>query len=108
MEYTCGSWFMQISANAFSSGISTIQSGQRRVDQAAAEIAGGAIAVPQQAAQTPALNQVNPSAEAAGQKPADLAESLVALRVGQNEAQAGARVVRTADEVLGTLIDTKA
>lgn len=99
---------MQISANAFSSGISTIQSGQRRVDQAAAEIAGNGIAGSQQAGQAPALNQVNPSAEAAGQNPADLAESLVALRVGQHEAQVGARVVRTADEVLGTLIDTKA
>jgi hypothetical protein len=99
---------MEISANAFSSGISSIQSGQRRVDQAAAEIAGNAVAAPSQPAQTPAPNQVNPSPEAAGQGPADLAESLAALRVGQHEAQAGARVVRTADEVLGTLIDTKA
>ena len=99
---------MEISANAFSSGISTIQSGQRRVDQAAAEIAGNAVAGPQQPTQTPALNQVNPAPAALGQSSADLTESLVALRVGQNEAQAGARVVRTADEVLGTLIDTKA
>ena len=38
----------------------------------------------------------------------DLAESLVALRQGQNEAEAGAKVVKTADEVLGTLIDTTA
>ncbi|MDM8350812.1 hypothetical protein P8H27_18195 [Pseudomonas sp. sp1636] len=99
---------MQISANAFNSGIGTIQAGQRRVDQAAAEIAGGIIAGPQQATQTPVPNQVNPPPEAAGQGRADLADSLVALRVGQNEAQAGARVVRTADEMLGTLIDTKA
>lgn len=99
---------MEISANAFSSGISSIQSGQRRVDQAAAEIAGNAVAAPPQPAQTPSSNQVNPSPETAGQGSADLAESLVALRVGQHEAQAGARVVRTADEVLGTLIDTKA
>ena len=99
---------MEISANAFSSGISSIQSGQRRVDQAAAEIAGSTVAALQQPAQMPAPNQVNPAPEAAGQDRADLVESLVALRVGQHEAQAGARVVRTADEVLGTLIDTKA
>jgi hypothetical protein len=30
------------------------------------------------------------------------------LRQGQNEAEAGAKVIKTADEVLGTLIDTKA
>lgn len=99
---------MEISANAFNSGISSIQAGQRRVDQAAAEIAGNAVAAPPQPAQTPAPNQVNQAPETAGQGHAELAESLVALRVGQHEAQAGARVVRTADEVLGTLIDTKA
>ncbi|MNF43982.1 hypothetical protein D3C85_494870 [compost metagenome] len=99
---------MEISANAFNSGISSIQAGQRRVDQAAAEIAGNLVVEPQQAAQTPAPNQVDPAPEAAGQGRADLTESLVALRVDQHEAQAGARVVRTADEVLGTLIDTKA
>lgn len=99
---------MEISANAFNSGISSIQAGQRRVDQAAAEIAGSAVAATSQAAQTPAPNQVDPAPDAAGHGRADLSESLVALRVGQHEAQAGARVVRTADEVLGTLIDTKA
>jgi flagellar hook protein FlgE len=108
MEFTCGSCFMEISGNAFRSGISTIQSGQRRVDQAAAEIAGNSVAGPQQPAQTPAPNQVNQAPETSGQNRADLTESMVALRVGQNEAQVGARVVRTADEVLGTLIDTKA
>ena len=35
-------------------------------------------------------------------------QGLVALRQGQNEAEAGAKVVKTADEVLGTLIDTTA
>jgi flagellar hook protein FlgE len=38
----------------------------------------------------------------------DLAESLVGLTQGRNEVQASARVVETADEVLGTLIDTRA
>ena len=38
----------------------------------------------------------------------DLATSLVDLRVGKIEAQAGAKVVATADAVLGTLLDTRA
>ncbi|MHA6495083.1 hypothetical protein ACX0MV_17825 [Pseudomonas borbori] len=99
---------MQISGSAFNSGISTIQSGQRRVDQAATDIARTALPEPQQQVQTPPQNQVNQAPQAAAETSPDLAESLVALRVGQNEAQAGARVVDTADEVLGTLIDVEA
>ncbi|TIH11035.1 hypothetical protein [Pseudomonas leptonychotis] len=99
---------MEISGSAFNSGISTIQAGQRRVDQAASAIASNAVTQPQQPTSTPPANQVNAAPNAAEQTRPDLAESLVALRVGQNEAQAGAKVVKTADEVLGTLIDTTA
>ena len=99
---------MEISGNAFNSGISTIQSGQRRVDQAAADIASNAATPPLQPSSTPPANQVNPAPSAAEQSRPDLAESLVALRQGQNEAAAGAKLVKTADEVLGTLIDTSA
>jgi flagellar hook protein FlgE len=99
---------MEISGNAFNSGISTIQSGQRRVDQAAADIASNAATPPLQPSSTPPVNQVNPAPSSAEQSRPDLAESLVALRQGQNEAAAGAKLVKTADEVLGTLIDTSA
>lgn len=105
---------MEISGNAFNSGLSTIQSGQRRVDRAAADIASNAVTTPQPPVQgTPQNqnqnpNQVNASAQSPTENRPDLAESLVALRVGQYEAQSGARVVETADEVLGTLIDTTA
>ncbi|MDH4609275.1 hypothetical protein [Pseudomonas sp. BN102] len=76
----------------FSAGLGAIQSGQRRIDQAAGDIAGSS------------LRRVDqPQAEAA-----DLATSLVALEVGKVQAQAGARVIETADAVLGTLIDTQA
>ncbi|WP_439859996.1 hypothetical protein [Pseudomonas sp. MBLB4136] len=94
---------MEISGSAFSAGISTIQSGQRRIDQAATEIAGAAFAAP-----PPQQSRVDATPESRADAPADLSESLVALRVGQHEAQVGARLVKTADEVLGTLIDTKA
>ncbi|NMZ67325.1 hypothetical protein SAMN05216370_3613 [Pseudomonas peli] len=99
---------MEISGSAFNSGISTIQSGQRRVDQAAADIASNALGPQPQPTSAPPANQVNPSPSSAEQSRPDLAESLVALRQGQNEAEAGAKVVKTADEVLGTLIDTTA
>ncbi|WP_411269311.1 hypothetical protein [Phytopseudomonas dryadis] len=87
---------MQISPGAFNAGINTIQSGQRRVEQAAGDIASGSVAAERA--------QVNQSSAAR----ADIADSLVDLRVGQYEAQAGARVVATADKVLGTLIDVTA
>lgn len=97
---------MDIATNVLSAGIGAIQSGQRRVEQAAADIAGHAAPPPPQ--QTPVQDQVNAAPRADADNRPDLAESLVALRAGQNEAQAGARVVKTADEVLGTLIDTTA
>ncbi len=79
---------MEISGSAFSSGLSTVQSGQRRIEQAASEIAS---------------NTVTRSSDAA-----DTAENLVQLSVGKTEAQAGAKVIETSDEVLGTLIDIRA
>ena len=99
---------MEISANAFRSGLSGIQSGQRRADQAAADIASSTVNPAQQAIQTPPQNQVNPSSQVAERSRPDLTESLVTLRAAENEVRANARVVDTADEVLGTLIDTRA
>ncbi|UUY09815.1 hypothetical protein LRS11_07205 [Pseudomonas sp. J452] len=96
---------MEISGSAFNSGLNAIQAGQRRVDQAATEIASNTL--PQAPVETPP-QQVNPSPNSAANTQADLAESLVALNVGKTEVQAGAKVVETADEVLGTLIDTRA
>ena len=102
---------MQITPSAFSSGLSGIQTGQRRVDQAAFEIAGSGLPQAQttnQANQNNAQNQVNPSPQSADPNSPDLTDSLVVLRVGENEVRANSRVVDTADEVLGTLIDTRA
>ena len=99
---------MEISGNAFSSGLSGIQAGQRRVEQAAADIASNTINPSQQTTQTPPQNQVNPSSQVAERSRPDLTESLVTLRAAENEVRANARVVDTADEVLGTLIDTRA
>lgn len=96
---------MEITGSAFSSGLNAIQAGQRRVDQAAVDIAGNAVTPPP--GETPPQQQVNPSQALEQNSQADLAQSLVALTVGKTEVQAGAKVVETADEVLGTLIDTR-
>ncbi len=88
---------MQISGNAFSAGLSRLQSGQQRVDQAASEIASNTLPRPERAADSsqPAANAI------------DLAASLTELQVGKVEAQAGAKLIKTADEMLGTLIDAR-
>ena len=98
---------MEISGSAFNSGLNSIQAGQRRVDQAAVDIAGNAVTPPPPSA-TPPAQQVNPSPALEQNSQADLAQSLVALTVGKTEVQAGAKVVETADEALGTLINTHA
>ncbi|MBU3059498.1 hypothetical protein [Pseudomonas indica] len=92
---------MQISSNVLSAGVNAFQAGQQRADRAAAEIAAGTLPPVQQPAPTP-------PAQATDRTSADLATSLVELRVGETQAQAGAKVIETADEVLGTLIDTHA
>lgn len=97
---------MEISGSAFNSGLNAIQAGQRRVDQAAVDIAGNVV-TPPPPSDTPPAQQVNPSQALEQNSQADLAQSLVALTVGKTEVQAGAKVVETADEVLGTLIDTR-
>lgn len=80
------------SASAFTSGLASIQSGQRRVDQAAVEIAGSSLSAP------PAGSANAP----------DLTSLLLELEMGKVEVEAGAKVLKTADETLGTLIDTRA
>ena len=99
---------MEISRSSFSSGLSTVQSGQRRVDEAAADIASNAVGQQPRPTSAPPANQVNPVPSSAEQNRPALAESLAELREGQIEVETGARLVKTADEVLGTLIDVKA
>lgn len=89
---------MEISGSAFSAGLSALQSGQRRIDQAGADIAGSSVQ----------RNQQAPSARVQEFNSADQASNLVDLNVGKFQAEAGAQVIKTADDVLGTLIDTRA
>ena len=99
---------MQVSM--FSSGLDSMQSANRRMQQAATEIAGATLPSAQQTAGINAPNPAVVPAEAAidPSDRADLSSKLLALELSKVEAQTGAKLIETADEVLGTLIDTSA
>lgn len=77
-----------------SSGLGAYQAGQQRIEEAAGAIASSAL---------PAADNSLAVAEVV-----ELTEQLVQLKVGEHTAKAGARMLQTADEVLGTLINTTA
>ena len=96
---------MEISGNtAFYAGLSTIQTGQNRVDQAAGQIASTTIerSVTSQSseAQVDRLRSVDRSQQS------DLASSMIEMSMGKIQAELGFKVAKASDEMLGTLIDT--
>ncbi|VVN21786.1 pyrroloquinoline quinone biosynthesis protein PqqE [Pseudomonas fluorescens] len=98
---------MEISGNtAFYAGLSTLQSGQNRIDQAAGQIANTTLerSVTSQSSevQVDRLRSVDRSQQS------DLASNVVEMSQGKTQAELGVKVAKAADEVLGTLIDTYA
>jgi hypothetical protein len=96
---------MEISGNsAFYAGLSTIQTGQNRVDQAAGQIANTAIerSVTSQSseAQVGRLRSVDRSQQS------DLASNVIEMSQGKFQVELGAKAAKASDEMLGTLIDT--
>lgn len=96
---------MEISGStAFYAGLSTIQTGQNRVDQAAGQIANTTIerSVTSQSseAQVDRLRSVDRSQQS------DLTSNVVEMTQGKFQVELGAKVAKASDEVLGTLIDT--
>ncbi|WP_104098912.1 hypothetical protein [Stutzerimonas kunmingensis] len=85
---------MQITNNLLGAGLSAYQGGQQRVEQAASSIAS---------ANAPVLGNSQAVTEIT-----EITEQLIQLKVGEHSAKAGARMIQSADEVLGTLIDTQA
>ncbi|WP_413043023.1 hypothetical protein [Pseudomonas sp. YJ42] len=85
---------MQINNNLLSVGLGAYQAGQQRVDNAGAALAASTL---------PAAENSQTVADAI-----ELTEQLVQMKVGEHTAKAGVRLLQTADEVLGTLINTKA
>lgn len=84
------------SSSTLYAGVQAFQNGSRTVEKA-----GSAIASQTARNQDEALSATTSSQ-------ADLAIQLVNLDVGKYQALAGSKVMQTAQETLGTLIDTKA
>ncbi|WP_426205663.1 pyrroloquinoline quinone biosynthesis protein PqqE [Pseudomonas sp. TWP3-1] len=98
---------MEISGNtAFYAGLSSIQSGQNRVDQAASQIANNTIerSVTSQSSEV----QIDRLRGVDRAQQSDLASSVVDMALGKIQAELGVKVAKASDEVLGTLIDTYA
>ncbi|GLH41021.1 pyrroloquinoline quinone biosynthesis protein PqqE [Pseudomonas atacamensis] len=96
---------MEISGNtAFYAGLSSIQSGQNRVDQAASQIANNTIerSVTSQSSEV----QVNRLRGVDRAQESDLTSNIVELSQGKIQAELGVKVAKASDEVLGTIIDT--
>ncbi|MCP1473107.1 hypothetical protein ABIA54_002809 [Pseudomonas sp. EB276 TE3739] len=96
---------MEISGNtAFYAGLSSIQSGQNRVDQAASQIANNTIerSVTSQSSEV----QVNRLRGVDRAQESDLTSNIVELSQGRIQAELGVKVAKASDEVLGTIIDT--
>ena len=93
-------------SSAYYAGLSVIQSGQNRVDQAASQIANNTAertATSQSSDfQAERLRAVDRSQQM------DLATSTVQLALGKHEVELGAKVVKASDEMLGRIIDTYA
>ncbi|MGH8385084.1 MAG: pyrroloquinoline quinone biosynthesis protein PqqE [Pseudomonas sp.] len=96
---------MEISGStAFYAGLSTIQTGQNRVDQAAGQIANNTIerSVTSQSTEVQAdrLRSVDRSQQS------DVTSNIVDMAQGKFQVELGAKVAKASDELLGTLIDT--
>jgi len=76
--------------SVLSTGVQGMMQSQRQINRAASEIA-----------------QVSTS-ETPLQTAAELTEPLITMKIEQNVFDASAKVVSAADEMLGTLLDTKA
>ncbi|AAO54043.1 pyrroloquinoline quinone biosynthesis protein PqqE [Pseudomonas syringae pv. actinidiae] len=98
---------MQITMNnTLYPGLSAMQVGQGRVDQAATQIASSNIEVSGRSQssdfQLENLRSVDRSQRS------DLSSNIVELNAGKNQIEAGVAVQKASDEALGTLIDTYA
>ncbi len=100
------------SLDLLSSGFDTVRQGQYRANTAAGEIAragaptnpAAAGAIPLQ----PATGQPAATTQVESNRPVNLIDSMVSLQQAQREVEAGAAMIDTANEMLGTLVDTHA
>lgn len=91
---------MQISS-ALNTGIQGFQAAQERVSQAASDIASQSIS---DSTRGQVQGQANEEARNSVETK-DLTTSLVNLKSAENDAKANANVIKTASDVLGSLLD---
>lgn len=93
-------------STAYYAGLSAIQNGQQRVDQAASNIASTTVersATSQSSDyQAERLRSVDRSQQL------DLATDMVQMALGKQQVEAGVNVAKASDEMLGNFIDTYA
>ena len=77
--------------SVLSAGVQGVQAGLQRADRAAGEIA-----------------RFGTTDQSRGQQNGDLATPIVDLKLSELQVKASAAVIKTADEVAGTLIDIRA
>ena len=88
------------------SGINGVQAGLKRLDRAAQDIAH--LNVDDSPAQSGAADDSVIRPSAAGGRVDDAFEAIVELKLAKRQVQASARVIETADQVLGFLLDIRA
>ncbi|MCR8922395.1 hypothetical protein NO559_06400 [Dasania sp. GY-MA-18] len=86
-----------------STGLAGIQAGQNSAQSAAQKIASASVTTP---TDTEAVDAVNEATAPASSGLDAITEGAVELLRSEQQVQASAAVVQTADETLGTLIDT--
>jgi flagellar hook protein FlgE len=86
---------------------STFDSGVAGFNQATERAAESAREINQQQVTQAQPNEEVVEVEASAQQNTPVTESLINLRLAETQAQASAKVIETADNMLGSLIDTK-
>lgn len=86
---------------AMNAGLAGIQQGQQKLTQAAQEVASSGSG----SVQTD--RPVQPNQAATQTRKPDLADSLMDQKEGQRQVEASAKVVDTANQTLGSLVDIK-
>jgi len=92
--------------SAFNSGIQGFQKATDDASQAAANIASETNVSGDENVSSQAIS--NQTAISTEQKIPELNQSIVDLKVAEFQAKSSAQVIKTADEVLGTLVDVTA
>jgi hypothetical protein len=90
--------------SAFNAGVQGFQQATEGANQAASDIARTTASINEVSEPTTSIASALTSAT---NQPNGLTESIVNLRVAEVQAQASAKIIKSADENLGTLIDVR-